>query len=172
MLFFSPTNKTNSVNNEFFKYFTGIIEFMEKVVGDFNRSFKDGPTYIITDTLYVTKNILNNPVFVKLNTISYNYKAVHFLDQEIFNPSEHVFSAQFRILRGVDLEDYKLNRLGDNKIPQIAVNEPCVKYYNGKAGDITESISKVIIPGFMVEYKTVYRTVKHPFEKKAKVKTT
>jgi DNA-directed RNA polymerase subunit H (RpoH/RPB5) len=114
---------------------------------------------------FVETNKNNNNIVI-VNDIS--SKAHHSLKQkyvltEVFsekelmmNIIEHRYQPIFEILNNLDIDQFLKERKCDKKsLPRIYINDPIVKYYNLKIGNIVRIIRPSGVSGKVVSYRLV-----------------
>lgn len=141
---------------------------INKYINDWLNLFRSNPIYShpltgITDIMFITQNNIDN----KLKTIlietlaSYN-NVQYFIHKEFYvNIINNVYVPNHEFLNRKDARNFlKRNNLSITQLPKICYDDPIVKYYGAKIGqivkihritpDIPSSVNKTI------SYRTVY----------------
>lgn len=142
----------NLINNKklYIKFIPQKITAINKTSGiyDFVEKYKNNKSIIIVNEISAKAN----------NIIKQKYKLSEvFAENELMmNIIEHRYQPKFEILNNINLDDFLNSRKCQKKdLPRMFINDPIVKYYNLKIGNLVRIIRPSGSSGDAISYRLV-----------------
>lgn len=91
------------------------------------------------------------------------YNIMSYVDDEFFNITQHCLSPKvLKIYSGKELEEFlEKENLDPKNLPKITIDDPVVKFYRARIGDVIKMKRKTGIDNSLVNEQIVYRLVIH-----------
>jgi DNA-directed RNA polymerase subunit H (RpoH/RPB5) len=91
------------------------------------------------------------------------YNIISYVDDEFFNITDHCLSPKIlKIYSGKELEEFvEKENIDPKNLPRITINDPIVKFYRARIGDVIKMKRKTGISGSLINEQIVYRFVIH-----------
>lgn len=91
------------------------------------------------------------------------FNLISYKDDEFFNIIDHCLSPEvIKIYSGKELEEFiKEENVDANSFPKITIDDPVVKFFRGKLGDVIKMKRKTGITNSLINEQIVYRIVVH-----------